>query len=597
MGDGEIVLVGESKVARDVLEGYTSGSVSLVGGDDVRDCDRRLSPSAVVIDADASRVTIPETIETAFGRWSGPPIVVCGELLTEDRASEAIAAGANQFLLASIVDEPDQVRSLLDRAIATRDVDPSLVEDHRQYRTIVETIPEGVVVFDANRTIVDVNRTAAELYGRTTDELVGSSLAELCDAGLVEPETMERHEDVVEELRETNGRGAVGTYEFTVTFDDGTARRYESRVAIRPSDDGIDRGTISVLRDVTEERDRLAELERVETIVDSLPDMVWTTDETGSIEYLSDGTNQVLDSTDAATAVDEPAMLTEETRDRMREAAATVLAVATEETHGSFEFTMETVDGTRFPARTYLSIMTGEDGNPVGVAGISRDISDRKRRKRRLQVLSRVLRHNLRNDLGKITGYAELLGETTTESGVLERTRTIRTIATQLSDVATKARRLQETIKTDRFDDESIDLATLVSQVTGTVSQEYSEVTIEWTVPTPCPVYGTDDLSLVLQEVLENALAHNETASPHLEVTAERRDDIVTLRLLDNRSELTEEERSMIADGDSTEWSHEDGLGRWVVQWILEQQQGEIDVVTLPSHGNVVEITLQAADR
>jgi len=50
-------------------------------------------------------------------------------------------------------------------------------------------------------------------------------------------------------------------------------------------------------------------------------------------------------------------------------------------------------------------------GGEQRFVGIVEDITDRKRREQRLEVLNRVLRHNLRNQIDVIRSHAEVLGE------------------------------------------------------------------------------------------------------------------------------------------------------------------------------------------
>lgn len=64
----------------------------------------------------------------------------------------------------------------------------------------------------------------------------------------------------------------------------------------------------------------------------------------------------------------------------------------------------------------------GEDGSVVGICGIGRDISDRKRTEnalsmanKKLDLLSKITRHDLRNKITAISGYCELIKDETGE--------------------------------------------------------------------------------------------------------------------------------------------------------------------------------------
>jgi len=77
-------------------------------------------------------------------------------------------------------------------------------------------------------------------------------------------------------------------------------------------------------------------------------------------------------------------------------------------------------NGSRVPVEVNLRPIY-EDGSVSGVVGTAVDLSDRHQREQQLDVLHRVARHNLRNELTIIGGWAEVLEDTVSESGKAAR--------------------------------------------------------------------------------------------------------------------------------------------------------------------------------
>jgi PAS domain S-box-containing protein len=131
----------------------------------------------------------------------------------------------------------------------------------RQYETIVETAPDAVFIVDEQANHVSANARAAQLVGYDQDELVDASVPELVDDGVFDPEVVPRYQDTVADLLSTDADDAKGKFEFHVyPNDEDDARVVECHLALRPYEESF-RGSIGVLRDVTERKRRERELQ------------------------------------------------------------------------------------------------------------------------------------------------------------------------------------------------------------------------------------------------------------------------------------------------------------------------------------------------
>ncbi|MCF2207926.1 hypothetical protein KVP02_09730, partial [Halobacterium salinarum] len=70
--------------------------------------------------------------------------------------------------------------------------------------------------------------------------------------------------------------------------------------------------------------------------------------------------------------------------------------------------------------RSYLYqqvVLRDEAGEVSEVVGIATDITDQKHREQELELLNRIIRHDIRNDMAVVLGWAELLEDHVDDEG------------------------------------------------------------------------------------------------------------------------------------------------------------------------------------
>jgi signal transduction histidine kinase len=227
-----------------------------------------------------------------------------------------------------------------------------------------------------------------------------------------------------------------------------------------------------------------------------------------------------------------------------------------------------------------------------------RDVTRIRRHGQRLAVLSRILRHDLRNDLNVVQGHAELLAEDPTEAP--ESPAVIRRKAERLVELATKVREAEQTLGRTEDRVTEIDLADLARDRVDDARRERPFAEFDLDVPsTPAHVRASDLLGIAVDNLLENAVVHADSLSPTVAVTV--RDDVdpdstVELVVADDGPGIPPEERQVLVDGTETPLEHGSGIGLWVVNWIVSESMGEVTFGENDPTGSVVTIHLPAAD-
>ncbi|MEY7848780.1 sensor histidine kinase [Natrarchaeobius sp. A-rgal3] len=278
------------------------------------------------------------------------------------------------------------------------------------------------------------------------------------------------------------------------------------------------------------------------------------------------------------------------------------------------------VDGTTF-RQTVRMCTRGIDRGHVVVV---RDVTDQIDREQRIQVLNRVLRHNLRNAFTVIRGHANLVGEYD-EHLARRHVDPIREEIDDLLETADKARGVER--KLERRDrGETVDATDAVRAVVDRAKAAYPGVRIVARTETPTADSKTPTIESTvvdaLDELVDNAVEHHlgrtgadspeRTAAPMggsesesepltVEVAAEVVEYPSASRLeftvADDGDGIPVSERRAVLQGEETQLAHGSGLGLWFVNWIVSNVGGDLEFTDRQDGGTVVTLSFPYTDR
>jgi len=205
--------------------------------------------------------------------------------------------------------------------------------------------------------------------------------------------------------------------------------------------------------------------------------------------------------------------------------------------------------------------------------GLQRDVTDRKRRERLLDVLDRVLRHNLRNDLSVADGYGKLIAERADDETAAMAERLVDAVE-DLLELSETARELQD-LAYHAGSAHPRDVAADLRAVAEAVRAEHPDATVQVDAPAACHATATDRIRTALGELVENAVTHG---GGEVDCEVERDDDAVLVRVCDDGPGLSAAEQRVLDEGRETPLTHSDGLGLWLVNWIVTGVGGSMSV-------------------
>lgn len=237
---------------------------------------------------------------------------------------------------------------------------------------------------------------------------------------------------------------------------------------------------------------------------------------------------------------------------------------------------------------------TALDGTPYVVAQV-RDITEYKIRERRLRLLNRITRHNLRNKVNVIHGYTEELRTTIREKSSRDQLESIHGAANDLLELTDTVAALKSITDRETLVREPINVGSLVTEVVETYRTEYPEV--DWAVTCESEIWVSADegFRMAFEEVLENAVEHNSRDDLQVQVTVTESDEnaFALVRTTDNGSPIPEIELEEIDEEyELNPLSHGGGAGFWVMESVIESLGGRLTVKARGDRGNTVEFKL-----
>jgi len=225
------------------------------------------------------------------------------------------------------------------------------------------------------------------------------------------------------------------------------------------------------------------------------------------------------------------------------------------------------------------------------------DITDEMQRERHLDVLHRVLRHNLRNDLTVVLGMTTKIIEGTEEPETKAAAMKIKQTADKLSQLSDEANTIQQVLGETTVT-RPLALQPLVDDVQTDCESRLDTGTLSVDVPAKLVVSADDKLRIVLRSLIDNAIRHNDSTDPYVRVSATKHDPTtIELEIVDNGPGIpTTEQRIITDDTKITPLNHGSGLGLWLVKWITDSYGGVLKIETPENGGSIVRLYLNSAD-
>lgn len=256
------------------------------------------------------------------------------------------------------------------------------------------------------------------------------------------------------------------------------------------------------------------------------------------------------------------------------------------------ELTYRMREGRRLWAE--VSAAAVEAGGRSSVVMCVRDVTQRKRRQQQVQILNRVLRHNIRNDMNVVQGYASTLEAALDDDGLAADARRIVATSEDLIELSRKTWELNKTVHWQQ-DPRPVDVVETVDSVARNLEDAYPEATVRTDLPDEARAVADDRIDRALWELCQNAVEYAEEPEPVVDVSASVEADSVVVEIADQGPGIPDQEQAVV-EGEETPLQHGSGLGLWLVNWIVTDVGGSMTLADDEPRGSVVTLRL-ARDR
>lgn len=257
----------------------------------------------------------------------------------------------------------------------------------------------------------------------------------------------------------------------------------------------------------------------------------------------------------------------------------------------------------RFYEVSYTPFMAGEmeTGKLVTMTDVTERESYRQEletKTEQLETLNRVVRHDIRNDMTVILGWAESLENHIDPAGedplqrVLSKADNVIELTDILGDV------VESVSGTGTAAVEPIDLTRILETELAAVRQSHStaEIRVSGSIP-DVSVQANEMLSSVFRNLLENAVRHSDTDPAKVDVSCTEQTETVRVRFADTGPGVPDNQKEEIfGKGEKGLESPGSGIGLYLVHTLVEQFGGEVWVEDNNPKGAVFIVELRKAN-
>jgi PAS domain S-box-containing protein len=338
---------------------------------------------------------------------SALPIILLSARAGEEAKVEGLTAGADDYLV-----KPFSARELLAQVTTNikiarirRETTAALRHRTAQYETLLNQAPLGVYVVDADFRVREVNPIARLAFAAIPGGAVGRDFAEVLRVLVDET----RADEVAGAFRHTleTGEPHIVPEQATIRRDSGITEYFEWRLDRIPLPDGR-YGVVCYFRSISHQvqaRLAIAESEkRFRTLADSAPALIWVNGRDGC-EYVNRGYLAFVGADDKEVRGRgwERFVHPDDRKDHFD------AYQSAEATRSSFdaEFRFRRHDGEYRWLKSVGQPRLGPNGEFLGYAGLSIDITERKQAEQTQQLLVNELNHRVKNTLASVQAIAQ----------------------------------------------------------------------------------------------------------------------------------------------------------------------------------------------
>ncbi len=461
-------------------------------------------------------------------------------------------------------------------------------QELRRYETLFETAQEMLCVLDSDGRFQLVTEPLADFVGHSRETLVETPIRTLLTA-----DSAKALSDALESHAETDQT----TISIAADLETAECRTVPIQLEVSKLPQALDQEFIISVHDrselVSAKQAAAAERDRFSYLFENLTDPINEIEHTGRDSSVH-SYNRAFQRLFGEPTVDDTAD-TGDVPDPLAVGDNRILEANTadQSEHDDRELKLQTAEGIKY--FFYRQIAYELNGSRRRFE-IYTDVTTLKQREIQLQVLHRLLRHNLRNDLNVVSGFADLLVEELETDRLVDFAERIASNVTDLIELSDTAKTIEDVASRQSLDRDPLAVDSMLSSLVVSTRAKHPEVSVSFTSDSSPVVAAGPHLRTAVNELLENAIEHNTADQPAVSLSVQQADGLVSITVSDNGEGIPDTEWKVVTGSSKiSQLEHGSGLGLWLVRWVTEAYGGTLERDS-KTEGGTVSILLPAVD-
>jgi PAS domain S-box-containing protein len=347
------------------------------------------TPDLLLVDYSLPQFDGLSALRIARRKCPGVPFIFVSGVIEEETAIESLRAGATDYVfkhrLSRLVPVVKRaLREVEERRERVR-AEIALSDSELRYRELVENINDVIFSQDAEGHITYISPSLERMSNYKAEDLVGKSFIELIHPDDL-PGLMESYKRTME--------GNLEPWEFRLFDRNGTVRwvRTSSRPLVR---DGEISGLLGILTDITKRKRAEEWIRFLSSVVEQSTEGMAIADLEGTLLFANRFWSEMHGYESPEDLIGKH-MSISHSSEQMEKDVKPFNQIVMSQGHHSGEVGHIRRDGSTFPTLMTTTLLRDEQGNPIAIAGIAKDIAERKRAEERIRHLNMVIR-SIRN--------------------------------------------------------------------------------------------------------------------------------------------------------------------------------------------------------
>lgn len=463
-----------------------------------------------------------------------------------------------------------------------------LEKENNLLKVLTDNTIDILFLLDSKANFVYISKSFEGETGYPIQTMIGKNIKKIL--------TNSSYKMSMERLGKWNsGQLLLPIYEIQAKAKDGIIKDYEV-VSFPTFEKGKLKYITGTARNITDKKlieKKLEESEKLyRTLVETSQDVIWVTDMRGNFTYVSPSVEKLRGYTpeevlkqslsEAICPESLPAVLNGYMLARKKKRDSTV-----DNTKFAYEIEQPCKDGSTVWTEVIGNYILDENNNKVGILGVSRNTSDRKKTQEiilklneTLKILNKIMRHDIANNLTVTLMTLEMID---TENKNL-KDKAIRSIYKSI-DLIDKVRDLENAISSGG-ELKGYNLRWSIENVI----KNYKG--IKFTIKGNCNVLADSALASVIDNIVRNAVTHGKSDRVYFDISEDSKKCI--LKVADFGTGIPNEIKDKIfEEGFSHGEQLSSGLGLYIVKKTIQRYGGEIFFTKNKPRGTVFVISLK----